>query len=300
MCLILLALRAHADYPLIVAANRDEFFNRPTRFAEFWPEHPELLAGRDLLAGGSWLGINRRGQFAAVTNVRNGLDTQARSKTRGELVTDCLLSQEPLTANSEVLRRIAAQHDLYSGFNLLAGNPHHLLYTSNRAQDLLTSQSTLHPTPAAYDKSHATRELPSGLYGLSNGGLDTPWPKVTSGKAMLADILQRDWQQLEARQEDLLTLLADDTQAAAELLPDTGVGAEKEALLSSRFIATVADDPDQDPSLGAYGTRASTVVLFHRSGRIHFLEKSFGPQPPQELSAAPLTRPALEVRGFVI
>lgn len=290
MCLILLALRAHPDYPLIVAANRDEYFDRPTRAAGFWPEQPQLLAGRDLQAGGSWLGINRRGQFAAVTNVRNGHDTHLRPRSRGELVTECLLSEAPLTPEAPALQQIAAHHQEYNGFNLLAGNPQCLVYASNRAQDLPAA-------PATFDPAHASRELASGIYGLSNGGLDTPWPKVVSGKALLADILQRDWQQLEARQQDLLALLADDTQAPAPQLPDTGVGPEREAILSSRFIACHSDPASPLPD---YGTRASTLVLFHRSGRIHFLEQSFAPQAPRAAAESSKPRPTLEVREFVI
>lgn len=290
MCLILLALRAHRDYPLIVAANRDEFFDRPTRFAEYWPEHPELLAGRDLLAGGSWLGVNRSGHFAAVTNVRNGHDTATRPHSRGELVTRCLFNPAPLTASSPALQHVAAHRHDYNGFNLLAGNPDRLIYASNRAQDLPAS-------PATVNAAHAIRELEAGIYGLSNGGLDTPWPKVISGKTLLADILQRDWQQLDARQQDLLALLADDTQAPQEQLPDTGVGADREAILSSRFIAC---SPDPSSPLAAYGTRASTLVLFHRSGRIHFVEHSYAPQPPRLASETLSRRPVLETREFVV
>lgn len=290
MCLILLALRAHPDYPLVVAANRDEYFARPTRLAEFWPESPQLLAGRDLQAGGSWLGINRRGRFAAVTNVRNGHDTETRPRSRGELVTSCLLSDAELTPDNPVLQQIAAHHHDYNGFNLLTGTPERLLYASNRAQDLLDA-------PARFNPTHAVRELQPGIYGLSNGGLDTPWPKVESGKALLGEILQRDWRQLEQRQQDLLMLLADDTQAPAAELPDTGVGAEREAILSARFIAC-----PQDPAspLADYGTRASTLVLYHRSGRIHFLEHSFAPQAPRPVAASTGLRPALATREFVL
>lgn len=271
MCLILFALRSHPDYPLIVAANRDEFFARPTGFADFWEDQPDLLAGRDLQAGGTWLGINRRAQFSAVTNVRNGLDIQARPGSRGELVTDCLRH----TSTTDILQQIANRHDHYNGFNLLAGTPEQLFYTSNRHQA-------------------KTQELPAGVYGLSNGGLNSPWPKVNSGKAMLSDLLDRNWQQLEERKADLFTLLADDTLAPIDLLPDTGIPLDKEEALSSRFIACPATGDNPMPD---YGTRASTLVLFHRSGQIHFLEKSFSPQPPTGILRA---KPALELREFVI
>ncbi|WP_439134609.1 NRDE family protein [Pseudomaricurvus sp.] len=272
MCLILFALRAHADYPLIVAANRDEYFARPTQFADFWPDHPDLLAGKDLLAGGSWLGVNRRGQFAAVTNVRNGLDLHTRPESRGELVTQCLLTP----STTEALQQLGKRHDQYNGFNLLAGHPRQLFYTSNRSLQ------------------GGIKELSKGVYGLSNGGLDSAWPKVESGKALLAEILTRNWQQLDERKADLLNLLADDTQATTDQLPDTAIPIEKEEALSSRFIACPANPDNPMPG---YGTRASTLVLFHRNGEIHFLEKSFNPLPP---SGEMQDKPALELRDFVI
>lgn len=275
MCLILFALRSHPDYPLIVAANRDEYFARPTQFADFWQSHPNLLAGRDLQAGGTWLGINRQGQFAAVTNVRNGLDVQARPGSRGELVTDCLLNP----STTDALQHIAKRHDGYNGFNLLAGTPQRLFYSSNR--NLSTTQG-----------------LTAGVYGLSNGGLNSHWPKVDSGKTLLAEILTKDWSQLDKRKADLLDLLADDTLAPPGLLPDTGIPLDKEEALSSRFIACPATSDNPIPD---YGTRASTLVLFHRSGQIQFVEKSFAPQPSAELAAKTTqSRPALEIREFVI
>ncbi|NHO66596.1 NRDE family protein [Aestuariicella hydrocarbonica] len=258
MCLILFALRAHPDYPLIVAANRDEYFQRPTLAADYWPDQADLLAGRDLQAGGTWLGVNQQGQFAAVTNVRNGLDTQVRPGSRGELVANCLTHPDTLGQ----LRKIAAKHAHYNGFNLLAGTPERLFYSSNR------NHSVTAGPPAA------TTELPGGVHGLSNGGLNSRWPKVDSGKALLADLLARDWSRLDERKVDLLALLADDTQAPTEQLPDTGISPDKEAILSSRFIACPAGDPHRHP-MPDYGTRASTLVLFHRSGHIHFVERSF-------------------------
>lgn len=255
MCLILFALNRHRDYPLIVAANRDEFFQRPTLSAQFWQEAPQLLAGRDQQAGGTWLGVNHHGQFSAVTNVRNGRETQDRPASRGELVTRCLVNNGKTQAT---LSHIASQKENYNGFNLLAGGPNELWYYSNRTQS-------------------APEILASGVYGLSNAQLDTPWPKVASAKSELHALLDKDWQALDERQADLLALLANNQQAPADQLPDTGIAPEFEALLSSRFIAS----PD-------YGTRASTVVLFHRSGKIHFTEQAFDHQT------------SLGVREFVI
>ncbi|MBR9909477.1 MAG: NRDE family protein [Gammaproteobacteria bacterium] len=241
MCLIILAWQAHPDYPLIVAANRDEFYARPTRSAHFWPDHPQILAGRDLQAGGTWLGVNRAGHLAAVTNVRNPADNLPRPRSRGELPSEFLRGDGDI---DRALQDIGARHDQYNGFNLLLANRTQLAYTSNRGT-----------TASALD---------AGVYGLSNATLDTPWPKVRTAKNEMLDILTRDWQELSARQADLFQLLADERHAAAEELPDTGVGLEQERQLSPRFISS-----------NEYGTRASTVVIVHRSGRLHFSEREF-------------------------
>ena len=241
MCLILLALDAHPDYPLVVAANRDEFYQRPTAAADFWTDAPTVIAGRDLLEGGTWLGLDRRGRFAAVTNYRQGRREAAAPRSRGHLVRDFLISSaEPL----EYLRGAEGDADRYNGFNLLAGDLHTLGYFSNR-----------HGRP---------RVLPPGVYGLSNHLLDTAWPKVTSGKSTLAALLRRGEPQLT---EALLELLADSSRPSDDLLPETGIGRDWERLLSSAFI--VSD---------GYGTRSSTVVLVGRDRRALFVERSFGPE----------------------
>ncbi len=260
MCLILFALRRHPDYPLIVAANRDEYFQRPTEAANFWQDQPAVLAGRDLQAGGTWLGINRSGQFAAVTNVRNGRETPNRPGSRGALVSDYLTAQQP--------GQFQPQHgdDHYNGFNLLTGTPASLLYRSNRG-------------------NQALYELPAGVYGLSNGHLNGPWPKVTSGRQQLQQLLNLNWQQLAARQQDLLSLLTDTRRYPLSMLPDTGVSDEMEVMLSSRFIIS-------DSEAINYGTRASTLVLFHRSGRIDFIEHSFDAQGPSGTEHFTLQTPA--------
>ena len=240
MCLVLVVHDAHRDYRLIVAANRDEFYDRPTLPADFWADAPEVLAGRDLRAGGTWLGIDRAGRFAAVTNYRQGRREPPGVRSRGHLVAGYLTGMKAARTRVAGVEREAG---LYNGFSLLVADARELLYFSNR-------QGIVHP-------------LAPGMYGLSNHLLDTPWPKVTSGKAALGALDREQAPELTA---DLFELLSDRHRPADELLPRTGVGPEWERLLSSAFIAT----PD-------YGTRSSTVVLIGRNGRVEFAERSFGP-----------------------
>ncbi len=238
MCLILIARDAHPDYRLVVAANRDEFYDRPTAPAARWPEAPAVLGGRDLQAGGTWLGIDRSGRFAAVTNYRQGQREPAAPRSRGLLVSEFLLSSvDP----PQYVERVAAEADRYNGFNLLAGDARELFYFSNRGGSV--------------------RALERGVYGLSNHLLDTPWPKVTATRGALETLLTRDPAELVPR---LFDLLSDRGQAEEHLLPRTGVSLEWERLLSAAFI--VSD---------GYGTRSSTVVLAGRDGRITFEERSF-------------------------
>ena len=238
MCLILLARDAHPDYRLVIAANRDEFYDRPTAPAARWQDAPSVLGGRDLQAGGTWLGIDRSGRFAAVTNYRQGRREAAAPRSRGLLVSEFLLNRvEP----GPYVERVAAEADLYNGFNLLAGDTRELFYFSTRAGPV--------------------RALEPGVYGLSNHLLDTPWPKVTSTKSGLEALLSRDPAELVPR---LFDLLSDRYQAEDHLLPRTGVSLEWERLLSAAFI--VSD---------GYGTRSSTVLLVGLDGRIVFEERSF-------------------------
>jgi len=237
MCTLLLAWQVDPARPLIVAANRDEFRARPSEPARFWPEAPQLLAGRDLQAGGTWLGVTRQGRFAALTNVREPhvLPAQGAS-SRGRLVADFLRGT---LAPAAYLAGIAA--DAYAGFNLVVGDGEALWYLSNRSGE--------------------PRPVPAGVHGVSNAGLDTPWPKVERGRARLAELLRS-----EATPERLLALLADEAVAADAELPDTGVGLAMERVLSPLFIAGPV-----------YGTRSSTAVVFHADGRVTFRERTVGP-----------------------
>jgi uncharacterized protein with NRDE domain len=241
MCLVLIALDSHPEYLLIVAANRDEFYDRPTASAAFWADAPSVLGGRDLEAGGTWLGIDRRGRLAAVTNYRQGQRESPSPRSRGRLVSDFLTGNSPA---SEYMERIQPEAGLYNGFNLIAGDAAEFFYYSNRESRV--------------------RQLTAGVYGLSNHLLDTPWPKVAATKSAFGAVLTSKAPQLV---EKLFALLSDRRQAADHLLPSTGIGPEWERLLSSAFIAS------ED-----YGTRSSTVVLIDRDGAIIFIERSFGPR----------------------
>jgi uncharacterized protein with NRDE domain len=237
MCLILIAWQAHPDYPLVVAANRDEFFARPTAAAAFWPDAPQVLAGRDLEAGGTWLGVSRQRRFAALTNYREGGRQRVDARSRGALVADFLTSRASPVAYLTQLETAAAE---YNGFNLVVGDGESLAYYSNRGDG-------------------QPRWLKPGIYGLSNHLLDTPWPKLASAKAAFAAALLA----LPA-QELFLDLLADQEIVPDTHLPETGVPLAWERILSAVFVRSEN-----------YGTRASTLLTIDRDGRTTLLERSF-------------------------
>lgn len=236
MCLILLAISACEDYPLVVAANRDEFFARPTAPAAFWAG-TDLLAGRDLRQGGSWFGVTRRMRLAMVTNVREPR-VEVSGASRGHLVRDYLLAAMPPEL---FMAYLEDQADHYPGFNMVFGTFDELWFASNR--------------------SVGRGPLPAGIHGLSNASLNTPWPKVEQGRAELQAILASPGDHLPER---IFALLADPTPAADEQLPETGVSLEWERALSARFIRR----PD-------YGTRTSTVLLVNRQRQGQLIERSF-------------------------
>ena len=238
MCLILLAWQAHPDYPLVVAANRDEFFSRRTAAADFWGDAPDVLAGRDLEAGGTWLGVTRRGRFAALTNFRDPARNKTSAPSRGELVIRFLSgTQSPLEYLAE-LEAVAAAHN---GFNLLFGDMESLWCFSNCGE--------------------GEQALAPGVYGLSNHLLDTPWPKVARGKSALDAALHA-----LPDEAPLFALLRDDSIAPDEALPRTGVSLEWERLLSAAFV-----------SLPGYGTRSATILLRDAAGNVRFIEQGFLP-----------------------
>lgn len=239
MCLILFAYQTHIKYPLIVAANRDEDYLRPTAQACFWKDSPTILAGRDLEKKGTWMGVNRTGLFAAVTNYRDTSTINSTARSRGELVSQYLANNlEP----EEYLLKIRKRKDNYNGFNLLAGHVQNLCYYSNIENKI--------------------SKVAPGVYGLSNALLNTSWPKVVKGKEMLTDCLHQE----SLAVDDLFSILADAEPFADGLLPDTGVGKELERTLSSLFISS-----------SNYGTRSSTVILIEQHGLLSFTERTFHP-----------------------
>ncbi len=237
MCVILFAVDAHPRYPLVVAANRDEWFYRPTAAAAFWADAPTIFAGRDLEQHGTWMGITRTGRFAAVTNVREGSGAKANARSRGALVSGFLAG---MASPADFAATVAQDGEAYNGFNLLLGDRSKMMYLSNRGGTLAA--------------------VSPGVHGLSNHLLNTAWPKVQQGKAQLADALNHDSVEV-AR---LFDILADRSPAADEALPSTGVPTDRERVLSALHVLA-----------GDYGTRTATVLLVDTNGRVHCHERSF-------------------------
>lgn len=239
MCLLLLAYRVHAGYPLIVAANRDEFHERAAEPAHWWGE-PRIFAGRDLEAGGTWIGISHSGRIAAVTNYRDPSITEPGVASRGELPVMALAGHD----DDDLLEYFHRDGYRYNGFNLLFGSPARLLYLSNRGD--------------------RRAGLAAGVYGLSNHVLDAPWPKVVYGKGRLLDYLS---DHARPEPEGLFKLLYDRYCPTDIPLPDTGIGPEWERLLAPMFIVT-----------RRYGTRCSTVIIMNEHNEILFAERIFDRQ----------------------
>lgn len=239
MCLIVLSLNEHPDYPLIVAANRDEFYDRKTAPASFWSDHPEILGGRDLVACGTWLAMNRNGRIAMVTNYRDFSRQIPDAPSRGGLVTDYLMSDAHPHA---YMQDVARRGHRYNGFNLIVGNPRELYYYSNYADGVAP--------------------VPPGLHGISNHLLNTPWPKVRRATQTIGALIRDGI----GKPEPFLDALYDDATAADDELPDTGVGLERERQLSSVFIKSPG-----------YGSRCSTVVLVDRNNQVRFVERVYNP-----------------------
>ena len=242
MCLFFCAFEIHPTYRLIVAANRDEFYERPSQPADFWPDSPDLLAGKDLQGGGTWFGITRSGRLAAITNYRDPRSHRNDAPSRGLLLTDYLLGSADPAGYLEQVRRKAAA---YNGFNLILGSTRELYYTSNRKGGVIA--------------------LTPGLYGLSNHLLDTPWPKVARGKEAFGELLSRGG---DLDPEALFEILSDRSIVEDRLLPVTGIGLDWERILSARFIVSPV-----------YGTRSSTLLYVDREDRVTFIERNFNSKP---------------------
>jgi len=244
MCLIVFAWQSSKDYPLIVAANRDEFHRRPTQDAHWWPDQPEILAGRDLQAGGTWFAAGKNSRFAAITNYREPSFTKGRYRSRGELVTQFVAGDlDPLKFGDSI------DGAEYSAFNLLAADfrngKESMVYFSNRGDE---------PT-----------ELTPGIYGLSNATLDTPWSKLTRSKKGLQTLLESG----SANASTLMRVLADRVTSLDDINEDVNedsLSFEKAKAITAPFIVTEE-----------YGTRCSTVLLCHASGKVEFFEQRFDP-----------------------
>lgn len=237
MCLIALGIGQHPDYPLILAANRDEFHARPTKDAQWWPDKPDIVGGRDLQAGGTWLALHRKGRFATVTNFRDAEPPRAGHRSRGHLVTGFLESHLTPAAYLDTI-----DEDKYAGFNLIVGTMNDIAYLSNREQ--------------------GTRQLDAGIYGLSNALLDGPWHKVEKSKEKLAVAVADS----KVDETQLMRLMNDRGKAPVAEVETGRLDFGAAHAITAPFIVM----PD-------YGTRCTTVVLVDHHGNWRFAERRFGP-----------------------
>ncbi|QWE13451.1 NRDE family protein [Polynucleobacter sp. AP-Titi-500A-B4] len=260
MCLILFAWNSHPDYSLVVAANRDEFYERDTAGIAYWPEHPHVLAGRDradvLGSPGTWLGFTKTGKFAALTNVRAPSEKNPDARTRGELSLKYLTSKDK---PAEFMQENSKSFNHYNGFNLLMAD----LSDPANAEMHWVSNRMMMGQNIRPRKVFPHQPLDPGVYGLSNAMLDTPWPKVNHRIAAFAQVLAMDHGQLKSA-DQYLKVLADTHHASDHELPNTGVSREWEKALSPAFIKT--------PS---YGTRSSTVLRVRKDGNFEMVERRF-------------------------
>lgn len=239
MCLILFAFNKHPKYKLILAANRDEYFNRPTLIANYWEENCEILGGRDIQSKGTWLGINKNGKFIAITNYRDPKIEKKQALSRGDLSKRFLSNDQNIPS---FLSDVSNNAENYNGFNLLL---------SDDGFDTMYHYSNI---------SKTTFKISDGIHGLSNHLLDSSWPKVNTGKENLNSTIES----ASININDLVEMLKDGNAAADELLPDTGISYDLEKKLSPVFI-----------SMKGYGTRCSTVILVDTENNVSFLEVSY-------------------------
>lgn len=241
MCLIALAYGVHDQYPLITIANRDEFHRRPTSHLSVWVDKPNIIAGRDLEQGGTWMGVSKNGRWSAVTNFREveKLPQEIEFLSRGNLPTDFL---DGGWTSLEYLSGLASAKQSYRGFNLLVYDGETLAYFSNRNEDI--------------------KVLAPGVYTLSNHLLDTAWPKTEKVRHALQELIAQD----AVTPENLSVIFSNKESVTEEELPDTGVGPELERFLAPCFI--LGED---------YGTRNTTSIMFHQQGSIEITEESWLP-----------------------
>lgn len=253
MCLILFAYKVSKQYPLVLAANRDEFFHRPTAPLHFWKSNPAILAGQDLEQGGTWFGVHKDGSFAALTNFRDPASIKQDAPSRGEIIIDFLNARKPVETYFNEFKKKAAA---YNGFNLIFGNIENLFWTSN----LKNTMEKIEP----------------GIHGLCNRFLNTPWPKVESGKKALQNCIHDT-----ITSASLFSMLRDQSVPDDTRLPHTGVGLEWERILSPLFIQS-----------DIYGTRSSIVMLVGQDGTIEITERTYDFEKDLTCSDRHFTLPA--------
>ncbi|MDW7691811.1 NRDE family protein [Flammeovirgaceae bacterium SG7u.111] len=240
MCLIIFAWDAHPEYKLVMVANRDEEYKRPTARASYWEDAPDILAGRDLESGGTWLGINRKtGKFAAVTNYREAFVERKDASSRGYLPLNYIMGSK---GPAGYMRSLEDSRTDYNGYNLLAGTPDGLYHYSN--------------------KGDKVKALSPGIYGLSNKLLNTEWPKVERGKKKLEDVIfYDDWSH-----GTLIKMMYDCHRPSDDELPKTGVSFKLEKALAPMFIKT-----------DKYGTCSTSVLTITHDGYVRFSERHYNP-----------------------
>ena len=241
MCLITFAYKSHPKYSLVLVANRDEFYTRPTRNAQYWIEegYPDILAGKDLEASGTWMGIHKNRKWAALTNYRDLNQLKENPPSRGDLALNFLKSDQ---SARQYLKDIQKKSSLYNGFNLLLNDEEGIFHFSNQTNKII--------------------EVTSGIHGLSNALLDTPWPKLELAKSGLNEFLKQD----RIDTNELFDILKNETKAEDDKLPKTGLSFDLEKAISSVFIKT-----------DGYGTRCSTLLLIHTDGTVEFIERRYNP-----------------------
>lgn len=247
MCILFFAINQHSKYPVIICANRDEFHQRPTQMMHWWPETAKknpLLAGRDLQAGGTWLGLNKQGRFSALTNYRQPQLFDKTKKSRGDLVINALKETD-----QAITSQLTKSAHNYNGFNLVFGQLNNLTCFDSRSQKL--------------------QRLTTGFHSLCNGALDDVWPKMARGQSQLAHAIS-DAQQslpLDSLVDNLFTLMQNKQQADIDLLPNTGLSVDWEQRLSSIFIVS----PE-------YGTRTTNIIVQDSEGNISVYDRSYNEQ----------------------
>ena len=239
MCLILFAYKVSKKYPLILIANRDEFYQRPTACMDFWHNKPYILAGKDIEQGGTWFGINKNKRFAAITNFRDPFSIKQNAPSRGEIIIDFLDSNKNIKSYINEFKKKAG---VYNGFNLLLGDKDSIFWFSNLKNE--------------------TEKIKIGIHGISNKFLNTAWPKIEFGKKALQQIINE-----KITYKSLFSLLTNRTIASDTSLPNTGIGIEWERILSPLFIKS-----------DIYGTRSSTIMLINKNKNIDIIERTYNPE----------------------